>query len=115
MIERAIVIPNRLGLHARAAARFVRLASEYQSTVQLRMGNRSVNGKSLLDVLTLAASQGTELTLIVEGMDEKDAADAIEKSRGRSRGAVVSIQPSGIATDGKSSRNSRTHRRSRSL
>ena len=77
MIERDLVIPNRLGLHARASARFVRLAGEYECAVLLSVGSREVNGKSLLDVLTLAACQGTELRLTTEGSDELPASEAL--------------------------------------
>ena len=79
MIERALIVLNRLGLHARASARFVRLASEFECAVVLTVGDRKVNGKSLLDVLTLAASQGTNLNVITDGTDELQAADALER------------------------------------
>jgi phosphocarrier protein len=77
MIEREVTVVNRLGLHARAAARFVQTANLYLSDVQLSNGNRQVNGKSLLGILTLAAAKGTTLVIITQGADEKDAADAL--------------------------------------
>lgn len=77
MIERAVSIPNRLGLHARAAARFVRAAGEYDADVWIRCGDRKVNGKSLLGVLTLAAAQGTDLCILADGPDEEAAAERL--------------------------------------
>ncbi len=72
-----IKIINKLGLHARAAAKFVTLASQYQSEVFLEHYEKKVNGKSIMGVMMLAASNGTILTLIVDGPDEQQASDAI--------------------------------------
>ena len=72
-----IKIINKLGLHARAAAKFVTLASQYQSDVFLEYNEKKVNGKSIMGVMMLAASNGTVLTLIVDGPDEQQASDAI--------------------------------------
>ncbi|MDX1610229.1 MAG: HPr family phosphocarrier protein [Halofilum sp. (in: g-proteobacteria)] len=69
-----IRIINRLGLHARAAAKFVSLASTFASDIQLERDGRQVNGKSIMGVMMLAASQGTELSLIIDGEDEDEAA-----------------------------------------
>ena len=77
MIEKEIVIDNRLGLHARAAAKFVESANSFQASVHLRKGNTRIDGKSILGLLTLAASRGTRLTLVVEGADEENAAEAL--------------------------------------
>ena len=77
MASTPITIVNKLGLHARAAAKFVTLASKFHSEVQLQRGNRTVSGKSIMGVMLLAASKGTELTLIVEGEDENAAIDAL--------------------------------------
>ena len=79
MIERELKIENRLGLHARAAAKFVELANRYQAQIHLVKGNARVDGKSILGLLTLAAARGTSLTLIASGGDEGDAADALER------------------------------------
>ncbi len=77
MISRDLEIINKLGLHARAAARFVTLASSFDCDIHLlRQGNR-VNGKSIMGVMMLAAGQGTRLTLITDGTDEIRAADAL--------------------------------------
>lgn len=74
MVSAEIRIINRLGLHARAAAKFVSLASTFASDVQLEREGRTVNGKSIMGVMMLAASQGTTLTLTVDGEDEQEAA-----------------------------------------
>jgi len=73
MIEKEIVIQNRLGLHARAAAKFVHTANNFKSKITLAKGSRRIDGKSILGILMLAAAQGTELTLRVEGPDEREA------------------------------------------
>ena len=66
-------IVNKLGLHARAAAKFVSLASTFESSIDVEKTGRRVNGKSIMGVMMLAASQGTVLTLHIEGPDEEDA------------------------------------------
>jgi phosphocarrier protein HPr len=73
VIDQELIIRNRLGLHARAAARFVHLASRFRSKVQLSKDGVSVDGKSILGLLTLSGSQGSSLRLTVEGEDEADA------------------------------------------
>lgn len=79
MINREIKIINKLGLHARAAAKFVTMASQYSKDVQLVLKGQRVNGKSIMGVMMLAASQGTELTLSTDGEDEASAIDALEE------------------------------------
>ena len=81
MIEQRVVVINRLGLHARAAALLVRTASCFQSTVRLERidGTASADAKSILSVLMLAASRGTELRAIAEGVDEMDAIGALSR------------------------------------
>lgn len=74
MYSKEIRIINRLGLHARAAAKFVSLASTFASDVQLEREGKQVNGKSIMGVMMLAASHGTTLTLTVDGEDEEEAA-----------------------------------------
>jgi len=71
--RRIVTIVNRLGLHARAAAKLVTLASEFESDIHLVRGARRVNGKSIMGVMMLAASRGTQITLIVDGDDESQA------------------------------------------
>ncbi len=78
MIKRELVITNRLGLHARAAAKLVQLANQFQSQVFISTERMSANAKSILGVLTLAASRDTPVTLEVEGPDEAEAIEKIE-------------------------------------
>jgi phosphocarrier protein len=74
MSEIEVTIANRLGLHARAAAKFVHLASAFTSRVTVSRDGTRVDGKSILGLLTLAASKGTKLHLTVQGDDEAEAA-----------------------------------------
>jgi len=78
MQERPITIVNKLGLHARAAAKLVTAASSFTSEVELVKDEQKVNGKSIMGVMMLAASRGTKLLLLVEGDDELAAADKLE-------------------------------------
>jgi phosphocarrier protein HPr len=80
MLEDKVLIVNQLGLHARAAAQLVHLANGFKSNIRLqRRDNRSVaDAKSILSVLTLAATRGTELLITVEGPDEKSTMAAIK-------------------------------------
>ena len=73
MIERELTIQNRLGLHARAAGQFVQRASKFRSKILVSKDGLCVDGKSILGLLTLAGSQGSALSLRVEGEDEQDA------------------------------------------
>jgi phosphocarrier protein len=84
MIERELAIRNRLGLHARAAAKFVQTASRFKSAVKIRKNGEEVDGKSILGILLLAASQGTRIVLTVTGEDEHDAFAAVEDLIARS-------------------------------
>ncbi len=79
MVRKEIKIINRLGLHARAAAKLVTLASEFESDIQLARGGRQVNAKSIMGVMMLAAGKGTSLELIATGADEQDAMARLEK------------------------------------
>ena len=74
-------IINRLGLHARAAAQLVRLANTFKSDITIRRNDNhlAADAKSILSVLTLAATKGTELLITVEGADEKSALKAIRE------------------------------------
>lgn len=78
MISKSVTIVNKLGLHARAAAKFVTVASGYQSTIEVVNGNRRVNGKSIMGVMLLAASQGKTLEIIATGSDEVQAISGLE-------------------------------------
>ena len=77
MISQPVTIVNKLGLHARAAAKLVKTASGFAAQVQLDKGGQAVNGKSIMGVMMLAASKGTELTLRTDGEDEQAAMDAL--------------------------------------
>ncbi len=78
MITCDIEIINKLGMHARAAAKFVTTASQYSSEIQLSREEQSVDGKSIMGVMMLAASQGTKLTIRVDGEDESQALTALK-------------------------------------
>jgi phosphocarrier protein HPr len=78
MAERTLFIRNKLGLHARASARFVSTASRFGSDIRLRKGDIEVNGKSIMGIMMLAAAKGSELTLSAEGEDAEVALDALE-------------------------------------
>lgn len=78
MISEDIIIINKLGLHARAAAKLVNCASEYASDVQLVRNGQQVNGKSIMGVMMLAASKGTHLVITTRGEDEDTAALQLE-------------------------------------
>lgn len=79
MLEREIDVVNRLGLHARAAAKLVHLASGFRSAVTLVVEGEEVDAKSILGILLLAASQGTRVVVRCDGDDESDAMAAIER------------------------------------
>lgn len=77
MIEEKVTIVNRLGLHARAAAKFVKLANRFGSSVKIEKDGISIDGKSILGILTLAAIQGSKIGLKISGKDEKSALKAL--------------------------------------
>jgi phosphocarrier protein len=73
MIDKKIMIRNKLGLHARAAVKFVNLANRFSSSVKIEKNGTEIDGKSILGILTLAATQGSEIRLLVSGKDEEAA------------------------------------------
>lgn len=77
MIEHQAPVLNQLGLHARAAARFVHLAGQFTCKIQVGRGTRLVDGKSILGLLLLAAARGTTLIIKAEGPDEMAAVEAL--------------------------------------
>jgi phosphocarrier protein HPr len=77
VIEREVEIVNRLGLHARAAAKLVHTAGRFQSRVTLSREGEEVDGKSILGILLMAAGQGSRITLRCEGGDEEEALGAV--------------------------------------
>jgi phosphocarrier protein HPr len=79
VIERDIEIKNKLGLHARAAAKFVHMAARFKADIKVRKGDEEVDGKSILGILLLAAGRGSTVHVRADGEDERDALDAVEK------------------------------------
>ena len=73
MLECTMLIKNQLGMHARAAARFVQVTNKYASTVKVSRDGEEVDGKSIMGLLTLAAEYGSTIRIIVEGKDESEA------------------------------------------
>lgn len=78
-VERTFVIVNSLGLHARAAAQLVQVANRYHSEIHVEKDGMSVNGKSIMGVLTLAAAQGSNVTVACEGDDAEPAMAELAK------------------------------------
>ena len=78
MKNKKILISNKLGLHARAAAKFVRIASGFQSEIMIHFGEREVSGKSIMGIMMLAAGKGAEIGLVTIGPDEDEAINALE-------------------------------------
>jgi phosphocarrier protein HPr len=78
MIEKELTIVNKLGLHARAAAKFVSLASKFACSLQVSKDGRQVNGKSIMGVMMLAASKNSTITIVADGEDEQQAVEQIE-------------------------------------
>jgi phosphocarrier protein len=77
MTSRAVVVSNQLGLHARAAARFVHLATRFVSQIRVARDSKVMDGKSIMGILLLAAARGTTITISAEGLDEADAVEAL--------------------------------------
>ncbi len=77
MIKQNIRVSNKLGLHARAATKLVREASAYECEILLRREGQQVDAKSIMGIMMLAASEGTELEIVLNGTDEKLALDSI--------------------------------------
>jgi phosphocarrier protein len=84
--QRPVTIINKLGLHARAAAKFVTTASAFSSNIDIEKDGQKVNGKSIMGVMMLAASRGTRLLIQAEGEDEQEAVDSLEKLIGEKFG-----------------------------
>jgi phosphocarrier protein len=79
MVEQMVTIQNRAGIHARPSALLVQPAMDSPANIYLEMGNDRINGKSIMGILTLGASYGTEIKVIAEGEDEQAALDALVK------------------------------------
>jgi phosphocarrier protein HPr len=77
MLDKTVTIRNKLGLHARAAVKFVNLANRFSASVKIVKGGDEIDGKSILGILTLAATQGTSIRLVIAGKDEEAAMAAL--------------------------------------
>ena len=77
MKEENVTIPNKLGLHARAAALFTKQASAFTSKIEVVKNHMKVNGKSIMELLTIAGVQGSQIVIRVEGADEEQAIEAL--------------------------------------
>jgi phosphocarrier protein len=79
LIEKRVVVLNRLGLHARPASRFAQLAGTFDSDIWLIKDDKAVDGKSILEVLTISCPSGTELTVRAEGPDAEEAVNSLSQ------------------------------------
>lgn len=77
MIKTEVTIINKLGLHARASAKFVSLAARFQSQIEVTKEGKTINGKSIMGVMMLGAGMGSHLTLNIEGPDEEAMSQAL--------------------------------------
>jgi phosphocarrier protein len=77
MIQQDLEIINKLGLHARASAKFTQLAAKYKSDVWLTRNGRRINAKSIMGVMMLAAGKGAKVSLEADGVDEKECVEAL--------------------------------------
>lgn len=77
MIKQTLPIINKLGLHARASAKFVSLAGRFQSEIKVTRQTKTVDGKSIMGVMMLGANQGSELVIEIEGPDEQEMSESI--------------------------------------
>jgi phosphocarrier protein HPr len=88
MTTRTVTVVNQLGLHARAAARFVHVATRFESQIRVGRNTKVMDGKSIMGILLLAAARGTSITISAEGPDEEAAV-----------GALVELVQSGFGED----------------
>lgn len=77
-VEREVTVINKLGLHARASAQLVKVASTYTSDVRLTLGEQSVDGKNIMGLMMLAATHGSQIMVTVEGEDARQAIESID-------------------------------------
>jgi phosphocarrier protein len=77
MLVLSIKIINKLGLHARASAKLTQVANQFESDIWIEKNDKKVNAKSIMGIMMLAASQGTDIKISTEGVDEKEALDSI--------------------------------------
>ena len=79
MITKKLTIQNKLGLHARAAAKVVSTANEFESTIIITKDKKNADARSIMKLLMLSASQGSSISVEIDGVDQKDAMKSIEK------------------------------------
>ena len=79
MIEEELTISNRLGIHARPASYLVKIASRFTSKIQLRKDGAEADAKSIMSIMMLAAASGAQVSVVVEGPDERDAFAAVKE------------------------------------
>ena len=77
MTSQEVAVVNRLGMHARAAAKFVHLATRFEARVKVARDGREMDGKSIMGILLLAAARGSTITISADGADERDAVAAL--------------------------------------
>jgi phosphocarrier protein HPr len=77
MVSQNVTVVNQLGMHARAAAKFVHLATKFQAHVRVARDRREMDGKSIMGILLLAAGRGSTITISADGSDEREAIDAL--------------------------------------
>jgi phosphocarrier protein len=77
MTSRSVTVVNQLGMHARAAAKFVHVAARFEAQVRVARDRREMDGKSIMGILLLAAAQGSTITISADGADENDAVTAL--------------------------------------
>ena len=77
MTSQSVAVVNQLGIHARAAAKFVHLATRFEARVRVGLQAREIDGKSIMGILLLAAARGSTITISAEGADEGDAVAAL--------------------------------------
>ena len=79
MQRKKLVIINKLGLHARASMQLVNRACRFQSDIKIKHEDKEIDAKDIMNIMSLAASKGTEIELIISGPDEQEAMDDLEK------------------------------------
>jgi phosphocarrier protein HPr len=79
VVKKNLIVRNKLGLHARPAALFVQIANKYDSEISVKKGKQFVNGKSIMGIMILAASQGSKICLIAKGNDAQEAIEELER------------------------------------
>ena len=79
LVEKKLIIKNKLGLHARPAALFVQLANKFECEIMIKKGGQEVNGKSIMGILMLAAGKGSRIFIRAKGSDARDAVQKLEQ------------------------------------